>query len=79
MLFCTDYVEPLMNTVYGLAAEWAMNEDETHLAIPVPPPLCDAYHRPDKEAAVQSLLSRFSQNQQSGSQCSPGPSRETRP
>lgn len=61
-----------MNTVFGLATIAPMNEDGFQLLNPVPPPLCSEHERPDKEAAVQSLLSRFNLSLQSGSQCSSG-------
>ncbi|XP_078321751.1 uncharacterized protein LOC111111789 isoform X2 [Crassostrea virginica] len=73
-----DYIQPLMNTMFGLAEMAPMDdEDGAQLPIPIPPPLCSEFDRPDKEVAVQNLRSRFSQSQGSGSLCSSG--QEMRP
>ena len=67
-----------MKTVYGLGSVSHMNEKTgVRLAVEVPPPLCNDYDRPDKETAVQNLLSRFNQNQLHGNQCSSRPDQET--
>lgn len=67
-----------MNTMFGLAEMAPMDdEDGAQLPIPIPPPLCSEFDRPDKEVAVQNLRSRFSQSQGSGSLCSSG--QEMRP
>lgn len=70
IFFFSDYIRPLMNTVFGLAEVSSMNEEDgAQLPIPVPPPLCSEFERPDKEVAIQNIHSRFSQ---SGSLCSSG-------
>ena len=53
------------------------DEEGAQLPIPITPPLCSEFDRPDKEVAVQNLRSRFSQSQGNGSLCSSG--QEMRP
>ncbi|CAG2218817.1 unnamed protein product [Mytilus edulis] len=75
---CTyDYVQTVMTTVMGLGKVSHMNEHGVKLLVEVPPPLCSEYERPDKEIAVQNLMSRFniavtSHCQPDGNQCSSG-------
>ena len=67
-----------MNTMFGREEMAPMDDkDRAQLPIPLPPPLCSEFDRPDKEVAVQNLRSRFSQSQGSGSLCSSG--QEMRP
>jgi hypothetical protein len=49
----SGYVETLIRTVFGLGAVSHMNEDGVQL------PLCSQYDRPDKDVAIQNMLSRF--------------------
>lgn len=61
---CTyDYVEMLMTTVLTMAQESNMNKMSFGLHMDVPPPLCSTYTRPNKDAAVKNLLSRFNHSQ----------------
>ncbi len=64
--FLADYVDCLMNTTFSIAKVSRTNDEGIQLYIEVPPPLCSEYHRPDKDVAVQNLLSRFNHCQ---SQC----------
>ena len=52
-----------MRTVSVLGAVSHMNEDGVQLPVEIPPPLCSQYDRPDKDVAIQNMLSRFNQNQ----------------
>ncbi|VDI38082.1 Hypothetical predicted protein [Mytilus galloprovincialis] len=76
---CTyDYVQTVMTTVMGLGKVSHMNDHGVKLLVDVPPPLCSEYERPDKEIAVQNLMSRFnigvtSHCQPDGNQCNSGP------
>ena len=51
-----------MRTVFGLGAVSRMNEDGVQLPVEIPPPLCSQYDRPDKDVAIQNMLSRFNHN-----------------
>ena len=51
-----------MTTVFGLGAVSRINEDGVQLPVEIPPPLCSQYDRPDKDVAIQNMLSRFNQN-----------------
>ena len=68
----SDYVDCLIETAFAIGKVSDMNEGGLKLLIEAPPPLCNEYERPDKETAVQNLLSRFSCSLQSESQCSSG-------
>ena len=70
--FVLEYVDVLMRAVFRIGEVSHMNEDGIQLLVDVPPPLCSEYQRPDKDAAIQSLLSRFNQCQPPGNQCSSG-------
>ena len=63
-----------MRTVFGLGAVSRMNEDGVQLPVEILPPLCSQYDRPDKDVAIQTMLSRFNQNQNrlDGNLCSSG-------
>jgi hypothetical protein len=63
-----------MRTVFGLGAVSHMNEYGVQLPVEIPPPLGSQYDRPDKDVAIQSMLSRFNQNQNllDGNLCSSG-------
>ena len=52
-----------MRIVFGLGAVSHMNEDGVQLPVEITPPLCSQKDRPDKDVAIQSMLSRFNQNQ----------------
>ncbi|VDI06288.1 Hypothetical predicted protein [Mytilus galloprovincialis] len=72
-----DYVQTVMTTVMGLGKVSHMNEYGVKLLVEVPLPLCSEYERPDKEIAVQNLMSRFniavtSHCQPDGNQCNSG-------
>ena len=71
----SGYVETLIRTVFGLGAVSHMNEDGVQLPVEITPPLCSQQDCPDKDGvAIQSMLSRFNQNQNllDGNLCSSG-------
>jgi len=68
--FLADYADCLMNTTFSIAKVSHMNDEGIQLYIEVPPPLCSEYDRPDKDVAVQNLLSRFNHCPPGESQCS---------
>jgi hypothetical protein len=63
-----------MRTVFDLGAVSYMKEDGVDLPVEIPPPLCSQYDRPDKDVAIQNILSRFNRNPNilDGNLCSSG-------
>jgi hypothetical protein len=51
------YVDTLMRTVFGLGAVSRMNDDGVQLSVEIPPTLDSQYDRPDKDVAIQNMLS----------------------
>ena len=59
MFYDTDYVDDIMDVIFEEVFPNPTPYTEALLEIPVPEPLTAQYEKPDKEAVISSLVSRF--------------------
>ena len=59
MFYDTGYVDDIMDVIFEEVFPNPTPYREALLEIPVPEPLTSQYEKPDKEAVISSLVSRF--------------------